>query len=874
MEPGPRHSRHLPPLPIDALLPEVVRALRERSRVVLEAAPGAGKTTRLPLALLDAGFAERGEIVVLQPRRIAARLAAHHVSELLQERVGRTCGYQVRFESKASGSTRIRYMTEALLTQRMRSDPQLRGIACVVLDEFHERHVATDLNLALLRRLQQSRDEALRLVVMSATLDGERIADHLECPRLVSKGRQYPVDVLWADAKRRSTGRMRDEEPLARRVARALRESLDSAPDDGHVLVFLPGVAEIRRAAEACQTVADGAGLEILPLHGDLPVEQQHRAVTPGDRRKLVLATNVAETSLTIDGVTCVIDSGLVRRPSFDPWSGLPVLELAPISRASAVQRMGRAGRTAPGRCIRLYTRADHAARPEHDIPELQRLDLTGPLLDLCAANVPSARTLEWLDPPPEAALASAERLLHDLGALDASADPTAQASLQLSEVGRAMLRFPVHPRQARLLVEGERRGIGALAAGAAALLSERPLRRRDEPARAKAEADVLVDLDDLERALDDPGRARGLGVDLGAARQIDRVRRQLSRLLEVGSPTAPDSVTPNDEEALLLCLLSAYPDRVARVRDEKGGRRSLLVCGGVTAELSEQSALGAADWALALALQEHRHDARPGRSVVRSAARIELDWLMDLFADRIEDRSELVWNAQRERVEARSELTYGGLTLDASIRPARSPEASAVLARAAREAGPEHFVRDAAALASLLARVEICAEYLPEFPSLDDEDVDRCLSRLCEGLSSFGELRKADLVGRLRAGLGPGPAARLDRFAPEQMGLPGRRRAPIHYERGKPAWLASRLQDFFGLSEGPRIGEGRISLVLHLLAPNQRAVQVTTDLPGFWERHYPALRKTLMRRYPRHAWPEDPLAEADRAARSRTQRR
>jgi ATP-dependent helicase HrpB len=870
MPPGPPSSDGLPALPIDALLPDAIHALREHDRLVLEAAPGAGKTTRLPLALLEAGFGEAGEIVVLQPRRIAARLAAHHVSELLGESVGGRCGYQVRFESRVGTSTRIRYMTEALLTRRLRSDPELAGIACVILDEFHERNLASDLNLALLRRLQRARREPLRLVVMSATLDGERLADALACPRLTSEGRSHPVELRWADAARPERGARRSEDPLARRVARALRDWLSSSPDTGHILVFLPGAGEIRQAAEACAAAAEAAGIEILPLHGNLPVEQQHRAVAPSAVRKLVLATNVAETSLTIDGVTCVIDSGLARRASFDPWSGLPVLELAPISRASATQRAGRAGRTAAGTCIRLYSRADHDSRPEHEVPELQRLDLAGPLLDLHGWGVDDVGALDWLDPPPAAALAAAERLLLDLGALEADD----HAHLGLSEIGRSMLRFPVHPRQARLLAEGERRSIGWLAAGAAALLSERPLRRRDARARVEAEADLLVDLEDLDRVLEDPGRARGLGIDLGAARQVDRARGQLARLTRGGKRARNGTPSSEEEEALLLALLAAYPDRVARVRKERGGRRSLLVVGGVTAALAEQCVLGPAEWAIALTLQEHRRDERPGRSVVRSAARIELDWLLDLFPDHIEAHDELSWNGERERVEARSELRYRGLTLDASMVPATSAEAAEVLLRAAREAGAERFVSEPAALGTWLARVALCAGHLEDFPAVDDEALDLCLAGLCQGASSFEELRRADLLAHLRAGLGADRGARLERFAPTHVALPGRRRAPIHYENGKPPWLASRLQDFLGLREGPVIGEGRIPLVLHLLAPNQRAVQVTTDLAGFWERHYPGLRKTLMRRYPRHAWPEDPLAAPPPEARSRTQRR
>jgi ATP-dependent helicase HrpB len=861
------------PLPIDPLLPQVISLLRAENRLVVEAAPGAGKTTRLPLALLRAGFADDGEIVVLQPRRIAARLAAHHVSGLLDEAVGETCGYQVRFEERASARTRLRFMTEALLTRRLRDDPLLEGISCVILDEFHERHVAADLNLALLRRLQQRRAEArpLRLVVMSATLDGGMLAEQLGCRRLVSEGRAFPVAMEWMPAPviRRSMRERPLRDEMSAAVVRALRFWTDAGKDDGHVLLFLPGVAEIRRAADACAGIARAASLEICTLYGAQSIEEQHRALSPRSR-SLILATNVAETSVTIDGVSCVIDTGVERRAGFDPWSGLPKLEVENISRASAIQRAGRAGRTAPGTCIRLYSQADYLARPEFDPPEIVRLELSDALLDLYAAGVRNSAELEWIEPPPPVALAKAEELLTDLGAI--AGDPA--GGWCLTEMGRAMLRFPVHPRQARFLVEAGRRGVGALGTGVAALLSERSIRRRGERAAFACEADVLADLADLEQVLAEPERAGMLGLDIAACRQVARVRAQLigrkqGRRGKQGTGGGAGSVKPNGspqpateterEEALLHSLLCAYPDRVARVRDEAGGGRNLIVCGGTTAQLGAESALGPARWALALALQEHRSGARPGRVVVRSAARIEPDWLIDHFSDRIEERCVVSWDAQRERVEGKSELVYRGLAIESSPIAPGSAEGSAALRRAALEAGPEQFVPKGVSLPAWLARAAICAEHLPDFRAVDDESVRGCLSLLCEGRSSFAELRDAGLLAMLQLEIGGEHVAKMPAFVPEFVTLPGRRRVPVNYEAGKPPWIESRLQDFFGLQRGPCVADGRLALVLHLLAPNRRAVQVTTDLPGFWERHYPALRKTLMRRYPRHAWPEKP---------------
>ena len=862
-------------LPIDELLPDIIASLRSHATVVVEAAPGAGKTTRLPLALLRAGCAASGEIVVLEPRRIAARLAAHFVSKSLGEEVGETCGYQVRFDSKVSARTRIRYMTEALLTRRMRDDPELRGISVVVLDEFHERHIAADLNLALLRRLQKRRKEPLGLIIMSATLDGEKFARELDCPRHSSEGRSYPIDIRWSPPPPARSNAGRAAAPALAQVPRVVREWVGNSNDEGNILVFLPGVGEIKKAARECANMAESEGLEILPLHGDLSVVEQHRALSPPGRRALILATNVAETSVTAEGVTCVIDTGLARRASFEAWSGLPVLELAEISRAATIQRAGRAGRTAPGTCIRLYSEANWRGRSEHEIPELLRLDLCDSLLDLYANGIGRYEDLAWLDVPPQAAITAARDTLSLLGAIS---EEDGGATHRLTDTGREMLRYPLHPRTARLLVEGRRRGIPTLAAGAAALLSEPSIRRRGERTFTPSDADVFADLEDMDRALKKGGRTArsgaglsvGIGVDsgvhLGACRQVDRSRKQLIKITRqrVGQNPGSDSypvpnATEDQEEALLRSLLCAYPDRVARVRGESGNERSLLVTGGTTATLSDESALGAAEFALALTLQEHRYGKGPGRVIVRSAARIEADWLIDEFSDDVEERETFTWNADRERVLGTSDLTYRGLTLVSTKMRGVSKEASAVLRKAALSAGAEKFVDDSAAIPALVARSALCAEYRPGIQALNEEVVREGLSNLCEGMTSFKELRDANLLAILEQQLGPNGTAELARLTPRSVTLAGRRRVQVHYESAKPPWIASRLQDFFGLQQSPTIMDGQLPLVLHLLAPNQRAVQITTDLPGFWERHYPALRRTLMRRYPKHAWPENP---------------
>ena len=451
--------RPLQPLPIDPLLPAVVDALKSASSVVLEAPPGAGKTTRVPPALLDAGAF--GEIIVLEPRRLAARLSARRVAAEREERLGETVGYSVRFEDVSSARTRLRYVTEGVLLRRLIDDPRLSGVGLVVLDEFHERHLATDLALALLRRLQRSERRDLRLLVMSATIAAQAVARHLDdCPRLESLGRSFPVEIEHLERP--------DDRPLDKQVVSAVRRFVREEAA-GDVLVFLPGAGEIRRAGEALSAFAAESDVALLPLHGDLPLADQVRAVEPSPRRKVVLSTNVAESSVTIDGVTAVVDSGLARIATHSPWTGLPKLGLAKISRASAAQRAGRAGRTRPGRVLRLYTQGDFGSRPEYDTPELLRLDLSEPLLLLHGAGVRDAGELPWLDAPAPSALEAAENLLLCLGALETGG--------ALSAIGQRLLSFPVHPRLGRVIVEGERRGVAEQTCLIAALLGERDIR-------------------------------------------------------------------------------------------------------------------------------------------------------------------------------------------------------------------------------------------------------------------------------------------------------------------------------------------------------------------------------------------------------------
>jgi ATP-dependent helicase HrpB len=834
-------------LPIDALLPQIVASLRAHPTLVLEAPPGAGKTTRVPRALLDAGFADKGEIVVLEPRRLAARMAARRVADELGEKTGATVGYQVRFEDVSSARTRVRFVTEGVLGRKLVASPRLDGIALVVLDEFHERHLQGDVALALVERLRRQHRPELRVVVMSATLATAPIAEHLGSPVLRAEGRRFEVALDHIPSP--------DDRPLASQVASAVRRLVVEGLD-GDVLVFLPGAAEIRRAREACEKIAAEADLLVVPLHGDLSPQEQDAAVGPAKRRKVILSTNVAESSVTIEGVVAVVDSGLARVASQAPWSGLPRLRLEKASRASATQRAGRAGRTRPGRCLRLYTRADFDARPEHDAPEIRRLDLTQTWLELAALD---ARDVPWLEPPPEAHARAAEELLERLGALDGRGT--------LTDTGRSMLRFAVHPRAARVIVEGQRRGVVDDACVAAAILAEGDIRassrarfgesRAQDVATERSDLVALVEVfHEVEEARFSASAVRAAGLDPGATHAVSRAASQLTRVCKDAGPRAGDP-----EQALCMALLAGYPDRVAK-RVRAGGRR-LALAGGGSAELSETSVVRDAEWLVALDAEERAAGARGG-VVVRLASAIDPEWLIELFADEVKETREVSWNAEAERVEARESMTWHGLVLHASEGTEPLPEqASRVLAAAAIEAGPAAFASDEA-LQRWLARARFAASVQPAVMAPDDDAVRAVLAALCEGRRSFAELREAGLLDALRRSPGTS-SGEIDRLAPERVTLTGGRAVGLRYEAGKPPSIASRLQDFFGMTDGPRVGGGRTPVLLELLAPNARAVQVTTDLAGFWQRHYPAIRKELMRRYPRHSWPEDPTKPAPR---------
>ncbi|SPE38408.1 ATP-dependent helicase HrpB [Candidatus Sulfopaludibacter sp. SbA3] len=787
-------------LPIDSLVPEIVTHLRRERNLVLEAPPGAGKTTRVPPALLQL---DGREVLVLEPRRLAARLAARFVAAQRGEAVGETVGYQVRFEDVSGPRTRLRFLTEGVLTRRLLSDPLLERAGCVVLDEFHERHLEGDLALALLRRLQRTKRPDLRLVVMSATLDAAPIAEYLGGARVMrSEGRQYPLEIEYTP---------HSAAPLEQQVAAAVERAV-ARGDRGHLLVFLPGAAEIRRAQTACSGAAQRGGLLVLPLHGDQSPEEQDRAVGPCDARKIVLSTNVAESSITIEGVSAVIDSGLARVAGHSPWSGLPTLAVARVSQASANQRAGRAGRTGPGRAIRLYPLEDFVRRPAQDMPEAARADLAPAALLLHAIGLPGLAAVEWLDAPPSAHIEHAEELLRQLGAF--------------GPAGREMARYPLHPRLARLIVEARRRGVAEDGCTVAALLSAGE-RLPARPLHA-TRSDLLA----LMEGQWEPRTAQML--------------RQVRRIVD------PPRQNRKDENALLLSVLAAFPDRVARRRS--GGE--LQLAAGGAAQLAPSSTVTEAPFLVAVEAEERSDQKMP---LVRVASAIEPDWLLDLFPDRVREVSRVQWNRAAQRVEAFSALMFDQIAMEES-RGTPDPEAAgAMLAEKALEAGLARFA-DVDEVEALLERARFAGQHGgPPAGNL----AHAALRALAYGLKSFAELEAAAKDGGLLREMErqmTGAARRmLEEIAPDRIRLPGGRQVKVHYEANQPPWIASRLQDFFGMRETPAVARGTVPVVVRLLAPNQRPVQMTTDLAGFWQRLYPQIRKELSRRYPKHKWPENP---------------
>ena len=820
-------------LPIESVLPELLAVLRTGTGAVLQAPPGAGKTTRVPLALLDEPWLAGQRIVMLEPRRLAARAAANRMAQMLGERVGETVGYRIRMETRVGPRTRIEVVTEGVLTRMLQTDPALEGVGAVIFDEFHERSLHADLGLALTLQSRAVLRDDLRVLVMSATLDGGPVARLLgDAAVVTSEGRSFPVETRHLP--RKPEGWI---EPL---VARTVAGAIDS--EDGDVLVFLPGAGEIRRVEENLRAADLPPSVRILPLFGNLPQEAQDEAIRPSPpgRRKVVLATAIAETSLTIEGVRVVVDSGLMRVPRFSPRTGMTRLETVPVSRASADQRRGRAGRLGPGVCYRLWTEADDARLAPFGKPEILEADLAPLALELAAWGVADPAELAWLDPPPPAAFAQARELLVELGALDAAGAVTAH--------GRRMAALPLHPRLAHMLLVARDLKLGAAAADLAALLAERDvLRGEGRP----PDSDVRLRLELLRRSDDRrTGAVHGHSIDRGALHRVIAEARDLRRQLSI----SPDD---GDMEAAGVLLALAYPDRIGQRRAGSGGR--YLLRNGRGAAFAGADSLVESPYLVAAELDDA---GREGRILL--AAPVDLAEIESHFAGQIVEEEAVAWDADAGAVRARWSERLGALVLrERAIHDPDPERIAAALLEAIRREGIATLGWSKAA-AQLRERIAFLHRSDPSFPDVSDEALEanllEWLGPHVHGLTRMDDVRRLDLAAVLEAMLPWEKRRALDEQAPTHVTVPSGSRIPVDYSDPGAPVLAVRLQEVFGWTDTPRVAGGRVPLTLHLLSPAHRPVQVTRDLASFWRAGYFDVKKDLKGRYPKHYWPDDPL--------------
>ncbi|WP_409476008.1 ATP-dependent helicase HrpB [Stenotrophomonas sp. Y-13] len=816
-----------PDFPISPLLPAIADSLAAHPRLVLEAPPGAGKTTQVPLALLDAPWLQGGRILMLEPRRVAARSAAQFMARQLGEAVGETVGYRIRFENKVSARTRIEVVTEGILTRMLQDDPLLEGVGALLFDEFHERHLSADLGLALALDVQAGLREDLRIVVMSATLDGERLAAFLDAPRLSSEGRGFPVEITHFPARR--------DEALEAQARRAVEHALAAHPGD--VLVFLPGQREIARVQAALEPVLPAA-TDVLPLHGELPIEQQSRVLQPDPdgRRRVVLATNVAESSVTLPGVRVVVDAGLAREPRYDPNSGFSRLDAVAISQASADQRAGRAGRVAAGWALRLWPQSQRL-EPQRR-PEMAQVELAGLALELAAWG---SDALRFVDPPPAGALAAARELLQRLGALDGTA---------ITGSGRRMLALGTHPRLAAMLLAAANPREQALAADLAALLEARdPLRQGGDALAARWRALAAFR---NGRAPHDASRS--------ALAAIDTAARQWRRRLRC------DATPPADLEAHELgdLLAHAFPDRIAARHPTDPLRYQLA--NGRSARLFDTSDLRGEPWLVVSELRFEARDALLLRAAPVDEARLRAD-----FPQRFQQRDVVRWNGERRALEARRESGFDRIVLDSRPAGRVDPaQAARALTDAVRELGLEALPWTDA-LRQWRYRVQGLRQWMPELelPDLSDAallgTLDDWLLPAFAGKTRLDALAEAELGEALKSRVDWNLRQQIDRHAPVRISVPSGLERAIDYALDddgispRPPVLAVKLQELFGLADTPRIADGRVPLLLHLLSPGGKPLQVTGDLRNFWENTYAEVRKEMKGRYPRHPWPDDP---------------
>ncbi len=838
-------------LPIDALQADLVAACGRVRRLVLRAPTGSGKSTRIPQMLLDLNLVQ-GQIVVLQPRRIAARLLAARIAQERGVRLGGEVGYQIRFERVESAQTRIKFVTEALLLRQMASDPELKGVGAVVFDEFHERNLHSDVALALARRLQETHRPDLLIMAMSATLDTEGVAKWLgSAETLAADGRAYPVQVEYTHLPRNSTRPIWDA--AAEQVRRVLSEEAE-----GDILVFMPGSYEIMRTIGAVRNLPESGGIDILPLYGELPPEEQDRAVKPSPGRKVIVATNVAETSLTIPGVRAVVDAGLARIARFDPHRGIDTLLVEPVSQASAEQRAGRAGRTGPGRCIRLWSQTDHEARPLREVPEIKRVDLSETILLLLSSGWGEAATFPWYEKPDDKALQRALTVLADLGAVDAQG--------KLTNLGRRMSVFPAHPRYARMLLAAgdldcvyEVCRIAGLAQGRDILF--RKVDDRTENARDSVEqedgSDFFPRLALLQRAVEmkfDADACDRFGVHGQAARQADQAARQFLRLAEVQGLPVSDRIA--DPAAVRRCLLLGFSDRLA-VRLDAGTLRCALVHGR-TGELRRESSIRNAKLLVAAEVDEIQ--ARGGVTTYLSlATAIEEAWLQELFPAEFSTVNQVRYDGSQRRVVTRVERRFRDLVLEAKERDDAPSDAASRLLAEEVAAGRLELEKWDAPVDAWIRRVNFLSKHCPELgiPPFDEAARRMVIEEVCAGAVAYRDIRDRPVFGVVRGWLTHEQAMALESYCPEKIVLPRKKHpARIEYTEDGQAEVEATVQELYDFPGSKlRVCLGKVPMVVCIQSPARRTQQRTTDLDAFWKGSYEGVKKELRGRYPKHEW-------------------
>ena len=838
-------------LPIYELEQRIVAELKAHSRLILQAPTGSGKSTQVPQILLDHGLLGAGQVVILQPRRLATRLLAARVASERNVRLGDEVGYQIRFENLTSDRTRIRFVTEGILLRQLIQDPQLRGISSILFDEFHERHLYGDITLARALHLQATSRPDLTLAVMSATLDAGLLQKYLEpCAVLSSSGREFPVEIEYLPKPVGGDGY-----PVWDLTADELERLAPHT--EGDVLIFMPGKYEIGRTIGAIRASRVSDRFVVLPLHGELPPQEQDAALAHYQKRRAIVSTNVAETSLTIDGVQVVIDSGLARIARFDARRGINTLLVEKISRASADQRAGRAGRTAPGHCLRLWTEREHLDRATQELPEVKRLDLAEVVLTLKASGVEEIGRFRWLEPPDPQALARAEQLLADLGAIDRGG---------VTPLGRRMLAFPVHPRYARMLLAAQQYGCVPAAALIAALTQGRNLLRRLEGKQAREDRDDVLGRDaesDLfilmrafryaEKSGFDSHRCSRLGINAGAAREAAQLTEQFLAIarderldLKAGEVKAG---------SIERCVLAGFPDQVA-VRLDTGTLRCALVHGrrGV---LARESSVHAARLLVASEVREIESSDKERQVLLTLATKIEEEWLRELFPESFREETRVEFDPTLRRVVGQRATLFHDLVLNSEeFSPKGDPTAAQILAREilAGSCPLKHWDNT---VEQWIARVNFVAAQFPElqFPPIDEAAKLLLLEQICQGATSYKEIKERSVWPAVKSWLSAAQQQTLDELAPERVKLAGGRAAKITYGDSAPPTIAARIQDLYDTPRGLAVGRGRIALRIQVLAPNHRPIQVTNDLETFWRDGYPKIKKELQRKYPKHEW-------------------